>query len=85
MNLAPEQIAGELIRLGLSIGGGIGLLMILGAGFIFSTSQGDPKRVGDAKDLMTAAVTGLLFIIFSVTILQFIGFSVLQIPGFGGS
>ena len=85
VNRAPEQIAGELIRLGLSIGGGIGLLMILGAGFIFSTSQGDPKRVGDAKDLMTAAVTGLLFIIFPVNILQFIGFSVLQIPGFGGS
>lgn len=84
INRDPTQIAQQLITVGLSIGGGVALLMILGAGFIFSTSQGDPKRTGDAKELMTAAITGLLFILFSVTILQFIGYSVLRIPGFGG-
>ncbi len=80
----PEAIAQKLILVGLSTGGGVSMLMGLAAGFILSTSQGDPKRTSDAKDMMTAAVTGLLFIIFSVTILQFIGFTVLKIPGFGG-
>lgn len=79
----PAQIIGSLIRLGLNIGGGIALIMILVAGFMFSTSQGDPNKVKEAKELMISAVIGLFFIIFSVTILQFIGSSLLKIPGFG--
>jgi hypothetical protein len=84
INRDPQNIIERFIFLGLSMGGGIALLMILAAGFMFSTSQGNPKQVESAKELITAAVTGLLFIIFSVVMLQFIGFSVLKIPGFGG-
>lgn len=78
------NIIRTLITLGLSLGGGFTLLIILFAGFTLSTSQGDPKRVSEAKELITSAVIGLLFIIFSVTILQFIGVSLFRIPGFGG-
>ncbi len=80
----PEEIVGKFIRLGLGIGGGVALLMILSAGFMLTVSQGNPQKTGQAKEMVTAAVTGLLFIIFSVTLLQFIGFTVLKIPGFGG-
>jgi len=80
----PQNIVASLIQVGLTMGGGIALLMILAAGFLISTSQGDPKKVSDAKELITAAITGLLFIIFSVVMLQFIGFSVFKLPGFGG-
>ncbi len=80
----PESILAELLSIGLTTGGGIALLMILGAGFIFSTSAGDPKRVDQAKELITSAVIGLIFIIFSIAMLEFIGFTVLKIPGFGG-
>ena len=73
-----------LIQIGLSAAGGIALLVILAAGFMLTTSQGEPKRAGEAKEMITAAVIGILFIIFSVTILQFIGYNVLKIPGFGG-
>lgn len=81
---SPKDIIGSLMSLGLTMGGGIALLMILGSGFILSTSAGDPKRTGEAKEMLVAAITGLIFVIFSVAILQFIGYSVLQIPGFGG-
>jgi hypothetical protein len=67
----------------LGIAGGVALLTILSAAFLFSISQGDPKRTGQAKEMMTAAVIGLLFVIFSVTILQFLGVTVLHLPGFG--
>lgn len=80
----PTTIVQNLLKVGLGMGGGVALLMILAAGFLFSISQGDPKRTGEAKELITAAITGLLFIIFSVVILQFIGYTVLKIPGFGG-
>ncbi len=80
----PTSIARTFIRIGLAMSGGVALLMILGAGFILATSEGDPKRTSEAKEMVTAAVVGLLFVIFSVVILQFIGFTILQIPGFGG-
>lgn len=78
---APSIIA-TLIRVGLSMAGGFGLISILVAGFMYSTSQGDVKRANDAREMMTAAIIGLLFIIFSVAILEFIGVSVLRLPGF---
>ena len=80
---STEGIVTKIMRVGLGIAGGIALLMILVASFKFSTSQGEPKSISEAKEIMQAAVIGLLFIIFSVTILQFIGVTILRIPGFG--
>lgn len=85
INAEPGPVVATLVRIGLSLGGGIAILMILSAGFMFTTSQGDPNKTKEAKELMQSAVIGLLFIIFSVTILQFIGVTILQIPGFGGA
>jgi len=65
------------------ISGAIVLIMILAGAFMLSTSQGDPKKTQDAKELISSAIIGLLFIIFSITILQFVGVSILRIPGFG--
>lgn len=78
-----ESIITRLVRIGLGIAGGLALLMILAGAFMFSTSQGEPKRASEAKELITSAVLGLIFIIFSVTLLQFIGVTILQLPGFG--
>ena len=70
------------VRLALSMGGGIVLLMTLAAAFQLTTSKGDPKATEEAKNKITAAVSGLLFIIFSMVLLKTIGVTVLQIPGF---
>ncbi len=85
IGIDQESIITQLVRIGLGIAGGVALLMILAGAFMLSTSQGEPKVAGEAKELITSAVIGLLFIIFSVTILQFIGVTILHIPGFGGS
>ncbi len=80
----PQSILQRFITVGLGMAGGVALITFLAAGFIFSTSQGDPKAYGKAKEMMTSSLIGLLFIIFSVTLLQFIGYEILKIPGFGG-
>ncbi len=65
------------------IGGGVALIIILAGGFQLTISQGDPKKTSEAKELITSALIGLVFIIFSVAILQLIGVQILQIPEFG--
>lgn len=79
----PQGMIQTIMGVGLSLAGGVCLLMMLAAGFTFSTSQGDPKKTGQAKEMMTSAIVGLVFILLSVTLLQFIGVSLLGIPGFG--
>lgn len=81
----PESVIKTIITIGLAAGGGIVLIMILVGSFMLSVSQGDPNKTKEAKEIITSAIIGLLFVIFSVTILQFIGVSILHIPGFGGS
>lgn len=79
-----QSIVSAILEVGLSVAGGVALLMFLAASFMLSTSQGEPKRTSDAKEMVTSAIIGLLFIVFSVIILQFIGADILKIPGFGG-
>lgn len=80
----PEEMIAHFIRLGIGLGGGVALLMTLIGGFLMTTSQGNPKQQEQAKEMITSAVIGLLFVLFSVVLLQFIGVTILQIPGFGG-
>jgi hypothetical protein len=78
-----EGIIGHIVIVALGIAGGIGLLMIIASGAMFALSGNDPKKVTDAKELLSSVIIGLIFIIFSVTILEFIGVGILGIPGFG--
>ena len=79
----PAETVRSLISIGLGISGGVVVLMSLAGAFLLSTSQGEPKRVDEANSLITSAVAGILFIIFSVTILRFIGVNIFRLPAFG--
>lgn len=79
----PKSIIEAVVRIGIGIGGGIALLMTLVGGFLITTSQGEPKRLQEGKEMVTSAVIGIIFMLFSVVILQFIGVTILRLPGFG--
>ncbi|HYD34910.1 MAG TPA: hypothetical protein VD999_02485 [Vitreimonas sp.] len=79
----PTDLIQSILKIGISVSAGTSVLLSLSSGFMFAISQGDPKRTSEAKDMLTSAVVGLLFTLFSVAGLQFIGVSILQIPGFG--
>jgi hypothetical protein len=70
------------LRFALGIGGGIAFLLMLYGVLVIITSGGSPERVAGGQQTITAALGGLLFIIFSVVILNLVGFQILQIPGF---
>lgn len=67
----------------LGIAGVIAFFLIIVAGFQILTSAGDPEKLQGAKQLLTAAIVGLLFVVFAVVILQIMGLSLLgEPPGF---
>ncbi|MBI2020450.1 hypothetical protein HYS94_03425, partial [Candidatus Daviesbacteria bacterium] len=57
------------------------LMMLLGA-FQMLTSAGNPETLAAGRERLTSAVIGLLFVIFSILLLQIIGMNILNIPGF---
>lgn len=79
----PTKLTGFILRWAIGIAGGIAFLLIIYAGFLITTSQGDPKRLQAGRELLTSAIGGLMLLIFSVFILRVIGVDILQIPGLG--
>ncbi|MBI3397614.1 hypothetical protein HY045_04015 [Candidatus Woesebacteria bacterium] len=75
------EFAGFFLRWGIGIGGGIAFLLIVYASFLIMSSSGNPERLKSGQELLTAAIMGLIMLIFSIFILKFIGVDILGIPG----
>ncbi len=67
-----SEIAAKIYDLLFPIGIAIGLFALITAGYAFMTSQGQPDKVKDARDKLTAAIVGILFIVLSIVILRVI-------------
>lgn len=78
----PASFVAWVLAAAIKIGGGIAFLLMLGGGFTIMASSGNPEQLNKGKSMITSAVSGLLFIIFSVLLLRIIGIDILQLPGF---
>lgn len=78
----PTAFIRDLFTIVLSVGGIAAFAFFLRAGYTILTSGGNKEKVGQAREQITSAVTGLIFIILSIAILEFIGINILHIPGF---
>lgn len=78
----PVNFIEKLFAILLSISGGIALVIIIISGYRFVVSRGDAEKVKNAREAMTSAIVGLIFIIFSLAILQVITVDIFHIPGF---
>jgi hypothetical protein len=79
----PSDFVNQLLKFVLGIGGGIAFLLMVFGGLQIILSGGNPEKVKAGKEMLTAAISGLLLIIFSIFIMSFIGYDILRIPGFG--
>jgi hypothetical protein len=77
----PGSFFSTLITVSVGLGGGFALLLILYGVFIVTTSAGIPDKLKEGSEIITSAVTGLLFIILSVFLLRLIGINILALPG----
>ena len=67
----------------LGLAGGIAVLIIISAGYGIMTSRDNPQALQENRERIMAAIVGLLFVIFSLVILEIIGVDILRIPEFG--
>ncbi len=65
----------------ISIAGGLAFLGFLAGGFMILTAQGDPLRITSGKNTVIGSIGALILILFSVFLLQFIGVTIIGLPG----
>jgi len=78
----PKSLIEKILPIAVGVAGAISLLIMLMGVLFITTSSGNPDNLQKGKEIITAAITGLLFIIFSIVLLNLIGVEILQIPGF---
>jgi beta-lactamase regulating signal transducer with metallopeptidase domain len=79
---SPKAFATFLLRWIIGLGGLVAMIFTVYAGFLILTSAGNPKQVAAGKELLTAAISGLILLTLSPFLLRFIGVDVLGLPGF---
>lgn len=79
-----KEFSEKILSIATGVAGGIAFILMVTGAIRILTSQGDPKGVAGGREMLVAALAGLLFLIFSVLILRFIGINLLGgIPGIG--
>lgn len=73
----PFNLAQKVITFGIGLAGGIALILMVIGSIRVLTSSGDQQRLSAGRDMIVAALAGLLFLIFSIIILHFLGVNVL--------
>jgi hypothetical protein len=77
-----DAFVSTLLSFIVGVSGGIALVIMLIGTFQIMTAAGDAKKVGKGRELFVAALTGLLFLIFSVSLLRIIAGNIIKLPGF---
>ncbi|KKR82780.1 MAG: hypothetical protein UU29_C0009G0051 [Candidatus Daviesbacteria bacterium GW2011_GWA2_40_9] len=79
----PAELVKGLMKLFAGAGGAIALLLMAFGAIQMITSQGSPEGIKAGQERFTSAALGLLFIIFSVLLLEIIGVNILGLDQFG--
>lgn len=81
LGTSAQGIGKGLLGILITVGGAVAFIIIIITGYRLMTSGGDPEKIKAAREQLTSAIVGLLFIIFSISILSFLGVDVLGIFG----
>jgi hypothetical protein len=80
---APQELAGQIIRSALTFLGIIFVALVIYGGFLYMTSSGKEDKVKKAKDMILAAVIGLVIVISAYAIANFVLKTIINTQGEG--
>lgn len=83
IELNPVGFISRIFSIILSLAGAGALFLIIFSGYRLLVSRGNKEIIQGARETLTAAVVGLIFIVLSLVILSVIAGDILKIPGFG--
>ncbi|OGY25002.1 MAG: hypothetical protein A2134_01300 [Candidatus Woykebacteria bacterium RBG_16_39_9b] len=78
----PSGFATRVLQTAIGFAGGLAFILMAIAAFRMTTSAGNPDNLQSAREMFTAAIIGLIVIVFSIFLLRLIGITILRIPGF---
>jgi hypothetical protein len=78
----PKAFIQKFLGVALAASGGLALLLMIAGSFKVITAQGNPDSLKAGREQFTAALIGLVFIIFSVLIMRIIGVQILDLGVF---
>jgi len=82
---AAGSVVNTLLKIISRFVGGASLISLLYGAFILLTSQNNPEKINQGKRIVIGAIVGLIFAIFAVFLIGFIGEKVLKLPGFNST
>lgn len=77
---ASGNVVQILLNFMFSVVGGIAFLYILYGSFVILTSRAEPERLSYGKRLVVGAITGVIFSLVSLFIVNFLANQIFQIP-----
>jgi hypothetical protein len=69
---SPEQIIGRIIKYILDFTGIVFFVLMIYAGIVWMTAQGDTKKTTEAKGTITAAIIGIVIIAMAYAITNYV-------------
>ncbi len=78
----PGGLINGMLKMVTGAAGGIALMLMVFGSIQMMTSAGNPDQLKAGRERFFSAAIGLLFIIFSILLLQIVGVDILQLPGF---
>ena len=76
----PADIAETFLGIAVGVAGGVAFLLMVFGSYRLIFAGGNPESIQNGREIITAAIVGLLVVIFSVFILRLIGISILGLP-----
>lgn len=76
----PKALVEGLLKYGSFAAGAVAFIIMIIAALQMITAEGNPESIKGAQEKFYSAIIGLLLIIFSVLLLQFIGVDILGLP-----
>ncbi len=80
VNTNAAGLTTAILRLAIGIAGGVAFLLLISGAFRLIFSAGNPESIQQGREVITAAIIGLIVVVFSVFLLRLIGISILGLP-----